>query len=66
MRAVVVGTGTIGSTASKLLKQHAHQVVAVDRKSGGFQADKNTATRFASARLVGRQETEKWGPIVSG
>jgi nucleoside-diphosphate-sugar epimerase len=66
MRAVVVGTGTIGSAVSKPLKQHAHRVVAVDRKSGDFQADKNTATRFASARLVGRQETEKWEPIVSG
>lgn len=66
MRAVVVGPGTVGSAISKLLKQHAHQVVAVDRKSGDFQADKNTATRVASARLVGKQETEKWGPIVSG
>ena len=50
MRAVVVGTGTIGSAVSKPLKQHDHRVVAVDRNSGDFQADKNTATRFASAR----------------
>jgi glycerol-3-phosphate dehydrogenase len=34
MRAVVVGTGTIGSAVSKSCKQDAHQVVTVGCKSG--------------------------------
>jgi len=39
MRAVVVGTGTIGSAVRKLLEEHCHEVVSVGRKSGDFQAD---------------------------
>lgn len=39
MRAVVVGTGTIGSAVRKVLEQHGHEVVSVGRKSGDLQAD---------------------------
>jgi NAD(P)-dependent dehydrogenase (short-subunit alcohol dehydrogenase family) len=39
MRAVVVGTGTIGSAIRKALEEHGHEVVSVGRKSGDFQAD---------------------------
>ena len=39
MRAVVVGTGTIGSAVRKALEENGHEVVSVGRKSGDFQAD---------------------------
>ena len=39
MRAIVVGTGTIGSAVRKLLEKHGHDIVSVGRKSGDFQAD---------------------------
>lgn len=39
MRAVVVGTGTIGSAVRKLLEEHGHDVVSVSRKAGDSQAE---------------------------
>src|SRR4051812_7947141 len=39
MRAVVVGTGTIGSAVRTMLEEHGHEVVSVGRTSGDFQAD---------------------------
>lgn len=39
MRVIVVGTGTLGSAVSKMLKEHGHDVVSVGRKTGDHQAD---------------------------
>jgi NAD(P)-dependent dehydrogenase (short-subunit alcohol dehydrogenase family) len=39
MRAVVIGTGTIGSAVRTVLEQHGHEVISVGRTSGDFQAD---------------------------
>jgi len=39
MRAIVVGTGTIGSAVRKTFEEHGHDVVSVGRKSGDYQAD---------------------------
>ena len=39
MRAVVIGTGTIGLAVKKALQEHGDEVVTVGRKSGDFQAD---------------------------
>lgn len=39
MKAIVVGTGTIGSAVRKTLEQYGHEVVSVGRKSGDLQAD---------------------------
>ncbi|WP_242181741.1 short chain dehydrogenase [Saccharopolyspora soli] len=39
MRAVVIGNGTIGAAVQKTLVEHGHEVVAVGRTSGEFQAD---------------------------
>jgi NAD(P)-dependent dehydrogenase (short-subunit alcohol dehydrogenase family) len=39
MKVIVVGTGTIGSAAGKMLKEHGHEVVSLGRKSGDYQAD---------------------------
>jgi NAD(P)-dependent dehydrogenase (short-subunit alcohol dehydrogenase family) len=49
MRAVVVGTGTVGSAVKKVLEEHGHQVVTVGRKSRDFQAD---TTNPASLRAL--------------
>ncbi len=39
MRAIVIGSGTIGSAVKKALEENGHEVVSVGRKSGDFQAD---------------------------
>ncbi|QIB34526.1 short chain dehydrogenase [Ancylobacter pratisalsi] len=39
MKAVVIGTGTIGSAVQQILKDHGHEVVTVGRSSGDRQAD---------------------------
>jgi len=39
MKAIVIGTGTIGSAVKKALKEKGHEVVSVGRKSGDYQAD---------------------------
>ncbi len=39
MRAIVVGSGTLGSAVKKALEEKGHQVVSVGRKSGDYQAD---------------------------
>lgn len=66
MRAVVVGTGTIGSAVRKLLEEHGHDVVSVSRKAGDFQADisdpASLRTLFSRAmrpRTVGLQLGEQ-------
>jgi NAD(P)-dependent dehydrogenase (short-subunit alcohol dehydrogenase family) len=39
MKAIVVGTGTIGTAVRKTLEQYGHHVVSIGRKSGDLQAD---------------------------
>lgn len=39
MRAIVIGSGTIGSAVRKTLEENGHEVVSVGRKSGDYQAD---------------------------
>jgi NAD(P)-dependent dehydrogenase (short-subunit alcohol dehydrogenase family) len=39
MRAIVVGSGTIGAAVKKALEEKGHEVVSVGRKSGDCQAD---------------------------
>jgi NAD(P)-dependent dehydrogenase (short-subunit alcohol dehydrogenase family) len=39
MKAIVIGSGTIGSAVRKALEEKGHKVVAVGRKSGDYQAD---------------------------
>ena len=39
MKAIIVGSGTIGSAVRKALEEMGHEVVSVGRKSGDYQAD---------------------------
>jgi NAD(P)-dependent dehydrogenase (short-subunit alcohol dehydrogenase family) len=39
MKAIVTGSGAIGSAARKALEEKGHEVVSVGRKSGDYQAD---------------------------
>jgi NAD(P)-dependent dehydrogenase (short-subunit alcohol dehydrogenase family) len=39
MRAIVIGTGTIGTAVTKVLREHGHDVATVGRRSGDFHAD---------------------------
>jgi NAD(P)-dependent dehydrogenase (short-subunit alcohol dehydrogenase family) len=39
VRAIVVGTGTIGTAVKKVLQEQGHDVATVGRKSGDFNAD---------------------------
>ena len=39
MRAIVVGTGTIGTAVKKVLQAQGHDVATVGRSSGDFKAD---------------------------
>jgi NAD(P)-dependent dehydrogenase (short-subunit alcohol dehydrogenase family) len=39
MKAIVIGSGTIGSAVKKALEEKGHEVVSVGRKSGDFQAN---------------------------
>jgi NAD(P)-dependent dehydrogenase (short-subunit alcohol dehydrogenase family) len=39
VRAIVVGTGTIGAAVKKVLQEHGHDVATVGRASGDFKAD---------------------------
>jgi NADP-dependent 3-hydroxy acid dehydrogenase YdfG len=39
MRAIVIGSGTIGSAVKKALEEKGHEVVSVARKSGEYRAD---------------------------
>src|SRR5271155_403060 len=39
MKAVVIGSGTIGSAVKRALEEKGHQIVSVGRKSGDYQAD---------------------------
>jgi nucleoside-diphosphate-sugar epimerase len=39
MKAIVIGSGTIGSAVKKALEEKGHQIVTVGRKSGDYQAD---------------------------
>src|SRR5580658_10462975 len=39
MKAIVIGSGTIGSAVKKALVEKGHEVVSVGRKSGDYQAD---------------------------
>jgi NAD(P)-dependent dehydrogenase (short-subunit alcohol dehydrogenase family) len=39
MKAIVIGTGTVGSAVKKALDAKGHKVVSVGRKSGDYQAD---------------------------
>jgi len=43
MRVIVVGTGTIGSAVRKALEEKNHEVAAVSRKAGDYQADMSDA-----------------------
>jgi nucleoside-diphosphate-sugar epimerase len=39
MKAIVIGTGTVGSAVKKALEEKGHEVVSIGRKSGDYQAD---------------------------
>src|SRR6202162_2615009 len=39
MKAIVIGSGAIGSAVRKALEEKGHEAVSVGRKSGDFQAD---------------------------
>src|SRR5580658_5036176 len=39
MKAIVIGSGTIGSAVKKALEEKGHEVVSVGRKSGDYRAD---------------------------
>src|SRR6202049_487108 len=39
MKAIVIGSGTIGSAVRKALEEKGHEVVSVGRNSGNYQAD---------------------------
>src|ERR1700692_948291 len=39
MKAIVIGSGTIGFAVRKALEEKGHEVVSVGRKSGDYQAD---------------------------
>jgi len=39
MRAILIGSGTIGSAVKRALEEKGHEVVSVGRKSGDYQAD---------------------------
>jgi nucleoside-diphosphate-sugar epimerase len=39
MKAIVIGSGTIGSAVRKALAEKGHEVVSVGRKSSDYQAD---------------------------
>jgi NAD(P)-dependent dehydrogenase (short-subunit alcohol dehydrogenase family) len=39
MKAIVIGSGTIGSAVKRALADNGHEVVSVGRKSGDYQAD---------------------------
>jgi nucleoside-diphosphate-sugar epimerase len=39
MKAIVIGSGTIGSALKKSLEEKGHEVVSVGRKSGDYRAD---------------------------
>ena len=39
MKAIVIGSGTIGSAVRKALEEKGHEVISVGRKSGDYQAD---------------------------
>ncbi len=39
MKAIVIGTGTIGSAVRRALMEKGHETVSVGRKSGDYQAD---------------------------
>jgi NAD(P)-dependent dehydrogenase (short-subunit alcohol dehydrogenase family) len=39
MKAIVIGTGTVGTAVKKALEEKGHEVVSVGRKSGDYQAD---------------------------
>ena len=39
MKAIVIGTGTVGSTVKKALEEKGHEVATVGRNSGDYQAD---------------------------
>jgi hypothetical protein len=39
MKAIVIGTGTVGSAVKKALEEKEHEVATVGRNSGDYQAD---------------------------
>lgn len=39
MKAVVIGSGALGSAVQRVLTEHGHEVVSVGRRSGAYQAD---------------------------
>ena len=39
MRAIVIGSGALGSAVQDILAAHGHGVVSVGRRSGDLQAD---------------------------
>ena len=39
MKAIIIGSGTIGSAVKKALEEKGHEAVSVGRKSGDYQAD---------------------------
>ena len=51
MRAIVVGTGTIGTAVRDVLREHGHEVVTVGRRSGTLQADITNARSLAALFL---------------
>ena len=52
MRAIMVGTGTIGAAVCDMLREHGHEVVTVGRRSGTFHADIADARSLAPRDLI--------------
>ena len=52
MKAIVIGTGTVGSAVTKALEEKGHEVVSVGRKSGDYQADISDPTFLATPAIV--------------
>lgn len=54
MKAIVIGSGTIGSAIRKILEEKGHEVLSVGRKSGDYQADiSDPASLKALFRSIG-------------
>jgi NAD(P)-dependent dehydrogenase (short-subunit alcohol dehydrogenase family) len=54
VKVIVVGSGPVGAAVQKTLAEHGHEVVAVGRRSGEFQADlSDMASLKALFRAVG-------------
>ena len=66
MKAIVIGSGTIGSAARKALEEKGHEVVSVGRKSGDYQADISdpSAAGDVSFGALDESTDEQWANSI--